>query len=141
MDCRALLPCQLPHVPKLPRDFTENFSQVESFFAHAPTLKTAVQLAKQLQYPAERRAQIAGILRAQNHIYNASRETQKNLDLLADGAVAVVSGQQVGLFGGPAYSFYKALSAIQAAEELSQKGIPAVPIFWMASEDHDVDEV
>ena len=53
----------------------------------------------------------------------------------------MVSGQQVGLFGGPAYAFYKALSAIQAAQELSEKGIPAVPVFWMATEDHDVDEV
>ena len=60
---------------------------------------------------------------------------------LRTGAVAVVSGQQVALFGGPAFSFYKALSAIQTAHELSQKGIPAVPIFWMATEDHDVDEV
>jgi bacillithiol synthase len=55
--------------------------------------------------------------------------------------VAVVSGQQVGLFGGPAYSFYKALTAIQAAADLVHKGIPAVPVFWMATEDHDVDEV
>jgi bacillithiol synthase len=141
MDCRALLPHQLPHVPKLPRDFAENFPKVESFYAHAPTLKSIASVAKKLQFPAERRAQVAGILRAQNQLYNTSPETQKNLDRLAEGAVAVVSGQQVGLFGGPSYSFYKALSAIQAAEELSQKGIPAVPIFWMATEDHDVDEV
>jgi bacillithiol biosynthesis cysteine-adding enzyme BshC len=141
MDCRALLPHQLPHVPKLPRDFTEKFSKVESFFAHAPALKTAAHLVKKLQFPAERRAQVAGILRAQNQLYNPSAETQRNLDRFAEGAVAVVSGQQVGLFGGPAYAFYKALSAIQTAQELSEKGISAIPIFWMASEDHDVDEV
>jgi bacillithiol synthase len=141
MDCRALLPHQLPHVPKLPRDFVENFSKVESFFAHAPSLKTAAHLAKKLQYPSERRVEVAGVLRAQNQLFNCGPETQKNLERFAEGAVAVVSGQQVGLFGGPSYSFYKALSAIQAAEELSQKGIPAVPVFWMATEDHDVDEV
>jgi bacillithiol biosynthesis cysteine-adding enzyme BshC len=141
MDCRTLLPHQLPHVPKLPRDFAENFPKVESFYAHAPTLKSVTGVAKKLQFPAERRAQVAGILRSQNQLCNAGPETQKNLDLFAEGAVAVVSGQQVGLFGGPSYSFYKALSAIQAAEELSEKGISAVPIFWMATEDHDVDEV
>jgi bacillithiol synthase len=141
MDSHALLPRQLPHQSKLTRDFVENFSKVESFFAHEPTLKAAAHLAKKLEYPAERRAQIAGILRAQNQLYNASPETQKNLDRLASGAIAVVSGQQVGLFGGPAYAFYKGLSAIQAARELTGKGIPAVPIFWMATEDHDVDEV
>jgi bacillithiol biosynthesis cysteine-adding enzyme BshC len=141
MDCRALLPHELPHVPKLPRDFAEKFPKVESFYAHTPTLKSAAHLAKKLQFPAERRSQVAGILRAQNLLYNCGAETQKNLDRFAEGAVAVVSGQQVGLFGGPSYSFYKALSAIQTAEELSEKGIPAVPVFWMATEDHDVDEV
>jgi bacillithiol biosynthesis cysteine-adding enzyme BshC len=141
MDCRALLPHDLPHLSKLPRDFAENYTKVASFYGHIPSLKSAVQVAKKLQFPADRRAQVAGILRAQNLVYDSGPETQKNLDRLAKGAVAVVSGQQVGLFGGPSYSFYKALSAIQAAQELSEKGIPAVPVFWMATEDHDVDEV
>ncbi len=141
MDCRALLPHDLPHLPKLPRDYAENFPKVESFYSHIPTLKSAAHVAKKLQFPADRRAQVSGILRAQNLLYNSGPETQKNLDRLAEGAVAVVSGQQAGLFGGPSYSFYKALSAIQAAHELSEKGIPAVPVFWMATEDHDVDEV
>jgi bacillithiol biosynthesis cysteine-adding enzyme BshC len=141
MDCRALLPHDLPNLSKLPRDFAENYSKVASFYGHIPTLKSAALVAKKLQFPADRRAQIAGILRAQNLVYNSGPETQENLDRLAKGAVAVVSGQQVGLFGGPSYSFYKALSAIQAAHELSEKGIPAVPVFWMATEDHDVDEV
>jgi len=55
--------------------------------------------------------------------------------------VAVVSGQQVGLFSGPAYAVYKALTAIQIARELCDAGVEAVPIFWMATEDHDIDEI
>src|SRR5215472_99235 len=141
MDCRALLPHELPHTTKLYRDYVEHFPKLDSFFEHTPDLKSVAQYAKQLEFPAERRAQIVDILRAQNLLYGAGPETQKNLDRLAEGAVAVVSGQQVGLFGGPSYSFFKAISAIQAANDLSQKGIPAVPIFWMATEDHDVDEV
>ena len=74
-------------------------------------------------------------------LLGAGDATRRNLDRLENGAVAVVSGQQVGLFGGPAYAFYKALSAIRIAEELSEAGIPAVPVFWMATEDHDLDEV
>jgi bacillithiol synthase len=141
MDCRALSPHELPHTPKLFRDYVEHFPKLDSFFAHTPDLKSAAQHAKQLEFPSDRRAQMVDILRAQNLLFGSGPETQKNLDRLADGAVAVLSGQQVGLFGGPSYSFYKALSAIQAANDLSQKGIPAVPIFWMATEDHDVDEV
>jgi bacillithiol biosynthesis cysteine-adding enzyme BshC len=55
--------------------------------------------------------------------------------------VAVVSGQQVGLFGGPAYAFYKAIAAVRIARDLTEQGIDAVPVFWMATEDHDLDEV
>jgi len=141
MDCRALFPSQLPHTPRLYRDFVEKFSKLESFFDHTPEWKSVVRESKDLQFPSDRRAQITEILRSQNQLFGSSSETFRNLDRLSDGAVAVVSGQQVGLFGGPSYSFYKALSAIQTAHELSEKGIPAVPIFWMATEDHDVDEV
>ena len=141
MDCRALLAHQLPHTSKLFRDYTESFPKVESFYEHAPHLKAVAHYAKKLSFPSERCRQVAGILRAQNQLFGSGAETEKNLARLADGAVAVVTGQQVGLFGGPAFSFYKALTAIQAAHELSQKGIAAVPVFWMATEDHDVDEV
>ena len=65
----------------------------------------------------------------------------RNLDRLRDGAVAVVTGQQVGLFGGPAYSIYKALTAIHVARELTERGVNAVPVFWLATEDHDLAEV
>jgi bacillithiol biosynthesis cysteine-adding enzyme BshC len=53
----------------------------------------------------------------------------------------VVSGQQAGLFAGPLYTIYKALSAVKLAECLTQRGVKAVPVFWVASEDHDFDEV
>jgi bacillithiol biosynthesis cysteine-adding enzyme BshC len=55
--------------------------------------------------------------------------------------VAVVTGQQVGLFTGPAYSFYKAVTAAAYAEELTRQGIEAVPVFWLATEDHDLAEI
>jgi bacillithiol biosynthesis cysteine-adding enzyme BshC len=57
------------------------------------------------------------------------------------GTVAVLSGQQVGLFSGPAYTIYKALTAARLAEDLNANGIPAVPIFWLATEDHDFAEI
>lgn len=141
MDCRALLPSELPHTSKLFRDYVENFSRLRSFYEHPPDWKTVLHIAKKFEFPQERRVQVADILRAQNSLFDSGTETQNNLDRLAQGAVAVVSGQQVGLFGGPAYSFYKALSAVEAAHELTRKGVPAVPVFWMATEDHDVDEV
>jgi len=141
MDCRALLPHQLPHTSKLFRDYIENFSKLDSFYDHAPTLKSVLSYARKLKFPRERRVEVAAILRSQNLLFGSGEATEENLQRLEQDAVGVVSGQQVGLFGGPSYAFYKALSAIEGARKLTREGIPAVPIFWMATEDHDVDEV
>lgn len=73
---------------------------------------------------------------------DASAKTFENVELLRDAeTVAVVTGQQVGLFTGPLYTINKALSAIKLADELSKSGTRAVPVFWVATEDHDFDEV
>ena len=72
----------------------------------------------------------------------ADDKALKNINVLRDPAsVAVVTGQQVGLFTGPLYAIYKALSAIKMASSLKQQGVAAVPVFWAATEDHDFEEV
>jgi bacillithiol synthase len=141
MDCRALPFRLLPHQPKIFLDYLDHFPRVKSFYAHEPTAKSLLREAKTLNFPRERAAAVAAILRKQNHAFGSDTPTQENIDRLANGAVAVVSGQQVGLFGGPSYSVYKALMAVEIAAELTREGVDAVPIFWMATEDHDVDEI
>src|SRR5712671_6837149 len=141
MDSRVLTFRQLPHQPKLFLEYLDHFEKVKSFYFHPPAMPAVTRSARKLDYPGERRAEVASILRKQNIDLGAGAETLSNLDRLEEGAVAVVSGQQVGLFSGPAYSVYKALTATQIAEELTRGGIPAVPVFWMATEDHDLDEV
>src|SRR5712692_6443558 len=141
MGCVSIPFRRLPHQPKLFVRLIDDYSSVKQFYAHAPNMDAVKQVAASLDYPAERRHEVARILREQNAAVGASAAAMRNLEKLERGAVAVVSGQQVGLFGGPAYAVYKALTAIRLAEELSEAGIPAVPIFWMATEDHDLDEV
>jgi bacillithiol synthase len=141
MDCRVLSFRELPHQPKLFLDFTDHFDTVKAFYAHTPTMDAVRQAARGLAYPKERREAVGAILRAQNERLGAGAATLRHLERFEHGAIAVVTGQQVGLFSGPAYSFYKALTAVQIAEELTQEGIDAVPLFWMATEDHDLDEV
>ncbi len=64
------------------------------------------------------------------------------LHTLKSGAAVVVTGQQVGLFGGPLYSYYKAASAVAVARALeAESGVPCVPIFWLQTEDHDFAEI
>ena len=64
-----------------------------------------------------------------------------NLGRLRAGAAAIVTGQQVGLFGGPMFAIYKALTAVKLADEATAAGIDAVPVFWLATSDHDLAEV
>ncbi len=72
----------------------------------------------------------------------AGAKTLENIKLLRENdCVAVVTGQQAGLFSGPLYTIYKALSAVKMTECLRGRGFNAVPVFWIATEDHDFEEV
>ncbi|GAB5536183.1 MAG: bacillithiol biosynthesis cysteine-adding enzyme BshC [Rubricoccaceae bacterium] len=86
---------------------------------------------------------LAGILAEQNRAWGASGTALTRTDILRQpDSVAVVTGQQLGLFAGPLYSIYKALSAVRYAEQIeAETGRPAVAVFWLAGEDHDFEEV
>jgi bacillithiol biosynthesis cysteine-adding enzyme BshC len=88
------------------------------------------------------RRELCDALEAMNRSWGASDETLANIaHLRQSDCLAVVSGQQAGLFTGPLYTIYKALSAVKLAGCLTQRGTPAVPVFWIATEDHDFPEV
>jgi bacillithiol biosynthesis cysteine-adding enzyme BshC len=106
------------------------------FFQHPVRgLESFEAAAQQITFSAERRAALVDALRVQNPVSPA-------LERLAQpGTVAVMTGQQVGLFSGPCYTIYKALHAVKLAAWLSDNGLPSVPVFWLATEDHDFAEV
>ena len=88
------------------------------------------------------RAKLCAALEAMNRNWGAGEKTIQHIARLKESdCLAVVTGQQAGLFSGPLYTLYKALSAIKLAECLTQRGVKAVPVFWIASEDHDFEEV
>ncbi len=92
-------------------------------------------------YKADRNALCDALLEINQNL-NGSEKTFSHIALLRQpDTVAVVTGQQAGLFSGPLYTIYKALSAIKAAECLRGRGFNAVPVFWVATEDHDFEEV
>ncbi|MFY9754097.1 MAG: bacillithiol biosynthesis cysteine-adding enzyme BshC [Candidatus Acidiferrales bacterium] len=140
---------ELPHTTKLFASFLENFDRVAKYYAYPPTADGLAASARQLRSghmsDGTILPRVVEILRAQNARFapghSIEAATSRNLDRLASGAVALVTGQQVGLFLGPTYSIYKALSALRWAEHLTNSGIEAVPIFWLATEDHDIAEV
>jgi len=136
MDPACLRHTEIPGTSKLFADLSYHFDRVERFYRHNPHQRESyAAAAREVQYPDDRRAAVARVLEAQNPGNGlAARFAQA-------GTVAVLTGQQVGLFSGPAYTIYKALTAARLAEDLNASGIPAVPIFWLATEDHDFAEV
>src|SRR5208282_482924 len=138
-DC--LPPQQVPHLSRLTRAFLTDFSKVSAYFEHTPTLEGVRTAASLARGSGAQRSELVSALRAVNQGLGGDSSVARHLDLLAAGAVAVVAGQQTGLFTGPAYTLYKALTAIRVAQELTAQGVQAVPVFWLASEDHDLAEV
>jgi bacillithiol biosynthesis cysteine-adding enzyme BshC len=131
----------IPHNSKLFLDFLFDYGKAAPFFAHRPHPQAVVEYARTLEFPAERRARVADVLERQNRQWGSSEATLASIERLRRGAVACISGQQVGVLGGPLYSLLKAVSALQMAEELTAQGIDAVPLFWLATEDHDLAEI
>jgi bacillithiol biosynthesis cysteine-adding enzyme BshC len=87
-------------------------------------------------------AAVAEALARQQDERGAPRAAERARSLTAKDAVAIVTGQQPVLFGGPLFVLYKALAAIVVAERLqAQRGTPVVPVFWVASDDHDFAEI
>lgn len=126
----------LPNTSKLFADFVYAHDRVAPFYEGSPMVPESYDAAvARLDYPDDRRAAMAAILRKLNG------ESQELALFEKPGTVAVVTGQQVGLFSGPCYTIYKALTAARLTETLNARGIPAVTIFWLASEDHDFAEV
>jgi len=135
MECSCLRHTELPGTSKLFADLVYHYDRVRDLYPYAPNSIESLVAASKFEFPDNRRAALVEALRPLN-------AGNPSLDLLArPGTAAIVTGQQVGLFSGPAYAVYKALTAIRAAEALSQRGVPAVPVFWLATEDHDFAEV
>ncbi|MGC9197447.1 MAG: bacillithiol biosynthesis cysteine-adding enzyme BshC [Acidobacteriaceae bacterium] len=89
----------------------------------------------------EQRMRLADALATEASGFDAGPAALANIDSLRQGAAAVVTGQQVALFGGPLLTFLKAATAIRKAQDATlATGRRHVPIFWMASEDHDLPE-
>jgi bacillithiol synthase len=112
-------------------------------FRDAGARARAVERARRRAVPAE----VLEAIKAQNAELSAagspSAARDRNVAALAEpGTVVVATGQQVGLFLGPLYTLYKAASAIACARALErQTGARAVPVFWLQTEDHDVQEI
>jgi len=135
---------RFPWIRRLAADYAFDFRSVAPFFSGDPADRSAwTDAIARTQAHERRRDAIASVIAAQQERRQAPPPARDAARLLADArTVAIVTGQQAGLFGGPLFTMLKALTALKLAEQVSRDhGIPAVAIFWIDAEDHDWEEV
>ncbi|MBV9506790.1 MAG: bacillithiol biosynthesis cysteine-adding enzyme BshC [Acidobacteriia bacterium] len=136
MQCSCIRQTDFAHVTAILADSLYHPERTSRFYWNrAHDFEAALDAAKEIDFPASKRAALITALEVEN---SGNPLLAK---LAQPGTVAVLTGQQVGLFCGPAYTIYKALSAVKLAEMLTAQGVSAVPVFWLATEDHDFAEV
>ena len=145
MNAECYDPSTLPGTTALFRDYTDVRSS-----AHAAALRrwypsdpfTMDWARRSPELDPAHRGRLADMLLRQSDGFDASGAVLANIERLRNGAAAVVTGQQVALFGGPLLTLLKAATAVRKAADATRiSGREHVPVFWLASEDHDLAEV
>ena len=133
------------HLPfsKLFKTYINDYRQLSDFYAANPFDEDAVaEKINNFQFAGDRQQSVE-ILASFNEDFDVHQAALDNLERLRDDeALAIVTGQQLGVYGGPLYTIFKTVSTIHVAKQLEQKyDRPVIPIFWLADEDHDYDEI
>jgi bacillithiol biosynthesis cysteine-adding enzyme BshC len=135
---------RFPWVRPLVGAYANDFTSVAPLYAGNPVDPSAWRNAiGRVQRAPRDRAALAALVEAQLERRQAPQAAREAASLLAHpDSVAVVTGQQAGLFGGPLYTLLKAINTLQlAARVRSESGTPAVAVFWIDEEDHDWNEI
>jgi bacillithiol biosynthesis cysteine-adding enzyme BshC len=137
----------VPHVSPIYRDFlamadSADDAPVRQWYGAEPFAGRWISSGSTSGDVAPPAPALANLLERQSIQFGASESAMANIAKLRAGARAVVTGQQVVLFGGPLLTILKAATAIARAKEATAAtGIDHVPVFWLATEDHDLEEV
>lgn len=112
------------------------------FFSYEPfsPLNERIEYIRSRTFPREK---LVALLTDMNRKWGAKESTFRQIDRLQqDDAVVVIGGQQAGLLSGPLYTIHKIISIIKFARQQEEKlNVPVIPLFWIAGEDHDYDEI
>ncbi|CAG9619812.1 bacillithiol biosynthesis cysteine-adding enzyme BshC [Sutcliffiella rhizosphaerae] len=134
----------LPTINKFSSAYLRGEEKILRFFTYNPHSKYTYEARKEhLKTRTYRRTELAAYLQDYNKTYQADSATMQNITRLTDeDALVVIGGQQAGLMTGPLYTISKIVSIIKLAKEQEkQLGVPVIPVFWIAGEDHDFQEV
>jgi bacillithiol biosynthesis cysteine-adding enzyme BshC len=133
----------IPRTTPLFNDFLYDYQKVARFYAnYGRSVEPLADHARRVGAQQFDRKRVPEALDRINRRAGSPELTFKHIEMLRHpGTVAIVTGQQAGLFTGPLYTIHKALTVIKLAACLRDQGVEAVPVFWVASEDHDYEEV
>lgn len=138
---------EFPAASEFSRAYAHAFDAVSPLFAGNPAdpsaWRAAIRRATSSSGTPRDRHVVAGIIEGQQARREAPEAARSNARRLADPtAVAIVTGQQAGAFGGPLYTLLKAITTLQLARRIEAgHSVPVVPIFWADGEDHDWQEI
>lgn len=133
---------RVPIKNRLLADYWSPNTAIHEFFEYEYNDKSFEKRAQYLDEHARDQKELTAIIRQFMEPLGISKKANEHLQQLEQGAVAVVGGQQAGILTGPLYSVHKAISVITLAKEQSVKlQRPVVPVFWIAGEDHDLEEI
>ncbi len=131
---------------KLILDYISQEESVANLYSNSPDLNGIKNQIKEKEnhFPSSNREVLSAVLEKQYKNLNTSESTRQNITALKDSKTfTIVTGHQLNLFTGPLYFLYKIISTINLAKKIEEEnpGYKIVPVYWMATEDHDFDEI
>ena len=131
-----------PFASSFYKKYLEDVANLSSFFHYEWNQKALNKRIQETDFTKHKRTELAEVITSYMSEYGISEKSSQHIDELKDNGVVVIGGQQAGILSGPLYSIHKAISVIALAKQQREiLGVPVIPVFWIAGEDHDIDEI
>lgn len=132
-----------PNLPSLIADYFERKASLKPLYSFAPSVEGIIEAAAQRKsFPSDRATLVKQLQQQAQQSRFTTKTTHEQIDRLQSQKVfTITTGHQLCIYGGPMFFLYKIASAIKTCQIIEEKGVKAVPVYWMASEDHDFKEV
>ncbi len=137
--------CSFSQLPfsRLFQTYIQDYSNVKDFFVANPFSDTEIQKRISRIPKSRNRKEVITALKSYHRELGISELQQQQLEKFSNpDTLAMVTGQQLGIYGGPLYTVFKTITAILLAKKWEKKlNVPVIPVFWLADEDHDFEEI
>lgn len=131
-----------PFASSFYKKYLEDVTDLSSFFHYEWDQKALNKRIQEADFSKHKRTELAEVITSYMSKYGISVKSSQHIDELRNNGIVVIGGQQAGILSGPLYSIHKAISVITLAKQQRELlGKPVIPVFWIAGEDHDIDEI